>query len=760
MGNRLLDGFSDWESGKKTTQKPVTGNRLYSGFSEWESKRKKPTEVVSTKPAESPVAQIKPVDQVEHDNPGVFSKVGSLISDTASKVTNFLGNSARATTDFIADTPVFRKAADMSLKNDSVGKFIDTSAQTIKDIPSATKGIVKGVTDTSSADVPFVGTGIAAGEGARFLTLSNKIKEGNLDESDTKFVTDYIDKINSESEKNKDFGYSVGSGIRQSATFMAELGLASFLAPETGGGSLGALFAGKSGIKASLSAAKELIKDKATREILLDISKKQAMRTGAETAIVAGAHTPEGAVRRMTGTPEFKENGDFAGLASDGQSLAPAIVNSLSENAVSVLSERVGGAFNLFGKPVKESLIKSGVLKSFLKSNPDIPPSKVADIVKAGGWDGVLSEYMEERAGDVMNGALEKVGLGDQEFRMPTIESTLKEIAQFAIMGTAIKAVDKAFSGKGKNAIQDNASITEPQTTQQEAQPYDFSADFAQQDGDGDIIPAAEIPKSSPEKVMALFDAIDSGDTEKIDKITSEMGKQELEQTKKILETIKEQSDTEPIPHDQLLEIEDHIEKIDDILGQKNDAISKKAIEIADGGVSESEVDTILNDSDKEEAIKTVKIIKEKLDSEKKDLLDEKAIVDSKEEKKQIQKEIDIIDESRHKIDNGLSMTYEEKSAKQRAESDTIIPPKEEGVQKRIKITLDDGRKVVADYTEKSGNTPGHFTFHGSATSGTGYKSDFFGDVPEGMSVEEAAKQRAEMHAKEQDSIDKNSNRL
>lgn len=641
MGNRLLDGFSDWESGRKTTQKQVTGNRLSSGFSEWESKQKKPAEVVSTKPSESQVAQIKPVDQVEHE-----MSFGQKLKST---MHGFMGTGASAI--------------------GMIGKAIESTGKAWRDPQESFTDKLNPVSTLSNA-----------------VGLSDAIKRA---------ASPYLEK---------------------------------------GGGKIAEVYEG------------------ASKKAFEHPDYNEALATFKDTE---GKYDPV----------KFKDPWVYLNIVSQGTASFVPMAATLMATKSPVAAGMVGGLMEK-GDAVQsfaESYAKQKGIEQDQLSNEDIQKidtnANIYGAVSAvleSAFPGLLSKIVKEGGGNVIMNALKAIPFeggteGVQRFSQNLIgkvsglseeqilsEGVLDEAIAGALTGSAIAGVTSTLTPSIKEATPtentDTASpIVTPDTTEN---------------------------TTDTNKVADIFDAIDSGDTEKIDKITSEMGKQELEQTKKILETIKEQSDTEPIPHDQLLEIEDHIEKIDDILGQKNDAISKKAIEIADGGVSESEVDTILNDSDKEEAIKTVKIIKEKLDSEKKDLLDEKAIVDSKEEKKQIQKEIDIIDESRHKIDNGLSMTYEEKSAKQRAESDTIIPPKEEGVQKRIKITLDDGRKVVADYTEKSGNTPGHFTFHGSATSGTGYKSDFFGDVPEGMSVEEAAKQRAEMHAKEQDSIDKNSNRL
>jgi len=306
------------------------------------------------------------------------------------------------------------------------------------------KKIKGGITDVDAGDVPVSGTLYEAGNVGKILYLDNKIKKGTIEEDEKEWFNEYLKLQEEEAKKFEDPYYRIGATIKGSVTFMAELGLASLMAAPTGGGSLGTLATAKLSQKTAKEVIEKIIKDKATRSILADISKKKIKQVTKESIIVGGLHTPQGALERIVGTPEFKENGEFIGLAEDGQDVGEAIVNSFTSNLVKVASERTGDFFSLLGKPIKNSMIKGALLKSTKKVNPKISTNKIADLFHNAGWNGIVNEYLEERVGDVMNGALEKVGLGDQPFKMPTLQQSVEELASFALMGGVIKALETA----------------------------------------------------------------------------------------------------------------------------------------------------------------------------------------------------------------------------------------------------------------------------------------------------------------------------
>jgi len=325
----------------------------------------------------------------------------------------------------------------------------------IKSAGEFIKKIKEGLTYVSLGDAPVVGTLYDTGNVGKLLLLDKKIKDNTISQSERSWLDSYLKEQQVEAEKDDNMGYRIGKTVRGSVSFMAELGLASLMAPTTGGGSLAGLLTMKASQKTLKEVVEKLLKDKTSRELLTLVAKDKAKKMAVETALVGGLHTPEGAVRRLAGTPEFNDNDEFVGLAEDGQELPEAIINSITDNIVEVVSERSGDLFSLLSKPIKNSIIKASILGATRKENPLVEPSKIASLFKVAGWNGVVNEYLEERTGDVLRGALHVVGLNDQEFKLPTLEQSMTELASFALMGTAIKAIEKSVDKQPGMSIQD-----------------------------------------------------------------------------------------------------------------------------------------------------------------------------------------------------------------------------------------------------------------------------------------------------------------
>ena len=119
-------------------------------------------------------------------------------------------------------------------------------------------------------------------------------------------------------------------------------------------------------------------------------------------------------------------------------------MNSVSSALVEYSSEFTGGAFTLLGQGAKTALIKAGFMKAVIKANPSITPSMFSQVIQKAGWHGVLPEFGEERVADAMYAVLNELGLSDQTFQI-SWKQVADEIAAFAIMGSAIRGVDKAL---------------------------------------------------------------------------------------------------------------------------------------------------------------------------------------------------------------------------------------------------------------------------------------------------------------------------
>ena len=142
-------------------------------------------------------------------------------------------------------------------------------------------------------------------------------------------------------------------------------------------------------------------------------------------------------------------------FANDGQSLPEATLNAFTGILVETASEYTGGVFSSIPKAARNGLVKAGILKSIVAKNPNLPPNAIEKIIKAVGWNGVIEEMGEEQIGNVANGVLEKMGLGDQEFHTPTMQEIGEQFLSFALMGTVISGVSKGYGEIVKKKIQD-----------------------------------------------------------------------------------------------------------------------------------------------------------------------------------------------------------------------------------------------------------------------------------------------------------------
>lgn len=348
------------------------------------------------------------------------------------------------------------------------GKSPFSTVQTARDVrkarvPSA-KGIVTGLTDVSKSDTPFAGALIDATEIGQIYLTAQKMKKGEevSPEEYNKLLEFYTKESELSALRESDAGYRVGAGLRESLTFMAELGTVALMAPPTAGGSVGALIAERGVIKGAREIATKMLQDKVLKELLqkelkaygLSIAKKGAIVVGSQEAI----HLPENTLQRMVGTPQFTVgNGKIdVSFANDGQSLPEATLNAFTGILVETASEYTGGVFSSIPKAARNQLVKAGILKTIVTKNPNLPPNAVEKIISAIGWNGVIQEMGEEQIGNVANGVLEQMGLGDTEFHVPTMSEIAEQFLSFALMGTVITGVSNGYKAVVSKNVQEN----------------------------------------------------------------------------------------------------------------------------------------------------------------------------------------------------------------------------------------------------------------------------------------------------------------
>jgi len=313
-------------------------------------------------------------------------------------------------------------------------------------------GIVEGITDVSGSDIPFAGSlAFDAPELAKAVYLNSKIQKGiDISEEDAVFLNDFLVKEEEATRRRKsDAGYRIGEGLRNSLTFMAELGTASLFAPETGGGSIASLFAKKTATEGVKNAVRKMVGDKVVRDAVA----KELKNYGVKGAVLLGSqavtHVPEDALQRMVGTKTFSNDlGEIkASLANDGQKIGEAALNAFTSSLVETGSEYSGGIFSMLGKGLKDQLIKASIIKATLAKNPSLPPTVIETFFKKAGWNGVLGEMGEEQIGNLAYGILNQAGLSDRDFALPSKEELAEQFLSFALMGTAIKAIGSSYRG-------------------------------------------------------------------------------------------------------------------------------------------------------------------------------------------------------------------------------------------------------------------------------------------------------------------------
>lgn len=347
--------------------------------------------------------------------------------------------------------PTFKTGFIPSVQR-TVGGAIDavTSPEFIEKLKTIVpKNIYEGLATNPHGAVPYAGEIYDIDQISKLKIVSDKMKAGTALPEEQTWANEYIKNHQAEQTRlQADLGYVIGNTVKQSVQFGLEILGAGLLAPETGGGSIAGLFATKGAIKGSKEVLQKIVTDSVARSVFTKEIGQWAAGTGIRFTIASGARIPSGAVERMVGTPIVNENGDFTGLAEDGQELPQAITNSVSSALVEYSSEFSGGTlstgFSMLSAPVKNAMIKAGFIKAVLKKNPAMTPSMFEQVLKTTGWNGVLPEFGEERVADAMYAVLHKLGLSDQTFSI-TPEQIVAELASFGFMGTVFTATDKAI---------------------------------------------------------------------------------------------------------------------------------------------------------------------------------------------------------------------------------------------------------------------------------------------------------------------------
>ncbi len=256
-----------------------------------------------------------------------------------------------------------------------------------------------------SASIPF--NAAAAARSIGLLRATNRLRDGEGDESQRKQDLTLVNKYLLRIEEERIRGYSIGGritqGVMQLPGYMIE-----FLA--AGPAASGARVGLKTGAQATLKA---LVKRNVAAAVLKGVRSNAVLRTGAKaTGLLAGA------VGRTAAAPPVivkgiadRQTASGLVLTDKGTTLAPEIKEKPMTSAAKVIGDRLienfsettGGALTTAAQttfrtiaPVK---LATAMEKVFVKMNPT---KRVSELWSKVGVENFLAELGEERVGDLL----------------------------------------------------------------------------------------------------------------------------------------------------------------------------------------------------------------------------------------------------------------------------------------------------------------------------------------------------------------------
>jgi hypothetical protein len=308
------------------------------------------------------------------------------------------------------------KQAEMKMKAEA--KISSLSEKKFKDLSDR----LEEFKENPSEAVPFLSS-ITEGKELFDLWQTAKKIQNNESISQEELINlqSYIDKA----EQTPTFGYQVLDSVINMVPFFGELYLTK-----------GVYNVAKAG---AIKGTKELLSKflkKGGKELL----EKKLSQLGLKVAssVIAGtAQTiPAGATRIAASTIEKQLQSTLTG---DEESVWNSLAKATGEQWVETVSERSGGLLSGLTNPIKGKLVQNGLLKAFIKANPGKDVNAINKVINAMGYNGVIEEMFEERVGDVAHGVLNKIGLSDQEFKIPSLEQLGVELVSFSVPGAAFQ---------------------------------------------------------------------------------------------------------------------------------------------------------------------------------------------------------------------------------------------------------------------------------------------------------------------------------
>jgi len=312
--------------------------------------------------------------------------------------------------------------------------------------------------------VPFLGDTIETAKNTQAIGALGRIKEGAASEEDYGIAANFIDQQRRSAASQQQQGI-LGAGLDIAAhvpKYVGEYAL-------TGGGfGVGKAIGGQ--------AAKGLIGGAAK-------SAAGRLAVGGAEVVggLAGHTTLNPAAVTASASRRAVPGVDEQGNIDDTDGFIAALPAGYLDTMIELGSERAGGLVTKIPgvRQVGEAL-KRTVIGKWLSLAPGRTPQMLDDLVKAGGWNGILGEVFEERVGDVARLATGLEGLGDNvtgQLATGEFGKAGKQLAaEFFGIGLAAGAgagIRKAASAADRLQTQTGAPEAPPQIVEPEAPPQD-----------------------------------------------------------------------------------------------------------------------------------------------------------------------------------------------------------------------------------------------------------------------------------------------
>ena len=334
---------------------------------------------------------------------------------------------------------------------------------------------IEEIKNNPSQLVPFLSGAAAMKDIAEVAVGVYALERGEATEEQLQLLKKFVDKASQDTT----FWYNVVGVVAMLPAFAGELVATSGVYSAVTKGStriaremIQNLLKGKAGKLLTEELAKRTAKGGISKAGATAAKKtgEIALKSAAHT-IGATAQTPlAGAFRIGTKTiehmmPEFQlsesEKGEISGIITEkGDDLLPAVAKAFGDQWVETVSEHSGGLFLTVGSGIRNSIIKTGIVSSFKKKNPGAKAAAFRDLLRRAGWNGIINEMLEERAGEVGRAAL-----GLQGYEVPDAQQLLLELTAFTIPGVAFIAAETALN---KGSIGKKAKLVEPEKAAKE----------------------------------------------------------------------------------------------------------------------------------------------------------------------------------------------------------------------------------------------------------------------------------------------------